>query len=119
MPPVEGAVPPGPVRFGEIFWWRDSPSHRVPPEEEVPVMIIFRWFFWVILRLGLAARYRITVRGREQLRNLKGPILILPNHPGYIDPFLLFATLWPSLRMRPLVYSGTFKGLTGRFLVKL
>src|SRR5262245_21758360 len=82
-------------------------------------MIVIRWFFWVILRLALAARYWVAVRRREQLRDLKGPGLILPNHPGYIDPFLLFAMLWPSMRMRPLVYSGTFKGLTGRFLVKL
>src|SRR5437764_3944939 len=82
-------------------------------------MIVIRWFFWVILRLALAARYRVTVRGREQLRRLKGPVLVLPNHPGYIDPFLLFAYLWPSLRMRPLVYSGTFQGFTGRLLVKL
>jgi 1-acyl-sn-glycerol-3-phosphate acyltransferase len=37
-------------------------------------------------------------------------VLVLPNHPGYIDPFLLFAVLWPSLRMRPLVYRGTFQG---------
>jgi long-chain-fatty-acid--[acyl-carrier-protein] ligase len=43
----------------------------------------------------------------------------LANHPGYIDPFLLFAVLWPVLRMRPLVYRGTFEGLTGRFLFRL
>src|SRR5260370_21675726 len=82
-------------------------------------MIVFRWIFWAVLRLFVGARYRLRVRGREQLRGLKGPVLILPNHPGYIDPFLLFAALWPSLRMRPLVYSGTFRGLTGRFLVLL
>src|SRR4051794_22303636 len=82
-------------------------------------MLLLRWFFWMILRLGLAARYRVVVRGRGRLRGLKGALLILPNHPGYIDPFLLFGVLWPRLRMRPLVFSGTFKGLTGRFLVKL
>jgi long-chain-fatty-acid--[acyl-carrier-protein] ligase len=32
---------------------------------------------------------------------------------------LLFAVLWPSLRMRPLVYRGTFQGPTGRLLVRL
>ena len=46
-------------------------------------------------------------------------MVILPNHPGYIDPFLLFGVLWPSLRMRPLVYRGTFQGFTGRLLVRL
>src|SRR5436309_8221732 len=82
-------------------------------------MSLFRWVFWALLRLVLGARYRLRVRGREQLRALKGPVLLLPNHPGYIDPFLLFAAFWPALRMRPLVYSGTFRGPTGRFLVLL
>src|SRR5215467_4227483 len=82
-------------------------------------MSLFRWVFWGLLRLLLGARYRIRLHGKEQLRALKGSVLILPNHPGYIDPFLLFAALWPSLRMRPLVYGGTFRGPTGRFLVWL
>src|SRR5436309_12837499 len=82
-------------------------------------MSIFRWVFWGLLRLVLGARYRLRIHGKEQLRSLKGPVLILPNHPGYIDPFLLFAVLWPALRMRPLVYSGTFRGPTGRLLVWL
>src|SRR4051794_8589160 len=82
-------------------------------------MSALRWFFWGLFRLVLAARYRLLVHGGDQLRALKGPVLVLPNHPGYIDPFLLFAVLWPALRMRPLVYSGTFKGPTGRFFVHL
>jgi hypothetical protein len=82
-------------------------------------MIFFRYLFWAFFRLLLGSRYRVRVHGREQLDQLKGPVLILPNHPGYIDPFLLFGVLWPSLRMRPLVYEGTFQGLTGRLLVYL
>src|SRR3954465_6759423 len=82
-------------------------------------MTALRWFFWGLFRLLLGARYRLHVHGGDQRRALKGPVLVLPNHPGYIDPFLLFAVLWPTLRMRPLVYSGTFKGPTGRFLVHL
>ena len=66
-------------------------------------MTVLRWICWALFRLALAARYRLRVRAREQLRTLKGPVLILPNHPGYIDPFLLFAVLWPDLRMRPLM----------------
>jgi long-chain-fatty-acid--[acyl-carrier-protein] ligase len=82
-------------------------------------MTLLRWIFWAFLRLALGARYRLHIRGKEQLRGLKGPVLVLPNHPGYIDPFVLFSALSPSLRMRPLVYSGTFQGWFGRFLVKL
>jgi long-chain-fatty-acid--[acyl-carrier-protein] ligase len=82
-------------------------------------MTFLRRICWVFFRLVLAGRYRLHVRGLEQLKRLKGPVLVLPNHPGYIDPFLLFAVLWPALRMRPLVYRGTFQGLTGRLLVRL
>src|SRR3954465_3866809 len=82
-------------------------------------MTALRWFFWGLFRLLLGARYRLHVHGGDQRRALKGPVLVLPNHPGYIDPFLLFAVLWPSLRMRPLVYHGTFLGPTGRLLVAL
>src|SRR5215469_11040550 len=78
-----------------------------------------RWVCWAVFRFLIGLRYRLNIRGNEQLANLKGPVLILPNHPGYIDPFLLFVVLWPSLRMRPLVYRGTFQGLTGRLLVWL
>lgn len=63
--------------------------------------------------------YRLHVRGLEQVKTMKGPVVVLPNHPGYIDPFLLFGVLWPSLRMRPLVYRGTFQGFTGHLLVRL
>jgi 1-acyl-sn-glycerol-3-phosphate acyltransferase len=29
----------------------------------------------------------------DQIQGLKGPVLILPNHPGYIDPALVLAAL--------------------------
>jgi long-chain acyl-CoA synthetase len=46
----------------------------------------------IVLRLiYLAARvfFRMEVKGREVLTNLKPPYLICPNHQSYIDPFLV------------------------------
>jgi long-chain-fatty-acid--[acyl-carrier-protein] ligase len=43
----------------------------------------------------------------------------LPNHPGYIDPPLVFAALWPALKMRPTVYEGNFQKFFPRLLAKL
>jgi long-chain-fatty-acid--[acyl-carrier-protein] ligase len=83
------------------------------------MMRIFHWISWALLRLVLGARYRLHVRGREPLPTLKGPVLVLPNHPGYIDPILLFGVLWPSLRMRPLVAGRTFQGFTGSLMLRL
>jgi long-chain-fatty-acid--[acyl-carrier-protein] ligase len=72
-------------------------------------MSLLRWIFWTLARLVLALRYRVRVRGLEQLRGLKRPVLVLPNHPAYIDPPLLLSALWPTLRPRPLIYEGFFR----------
>jgi long-chain-fatty-acid--[acyl-carrier-protein] ligase len=68
-----------------------------------------RYLFWTLARLVLALRYRVRVRGLEQLRRLKRPVLVLPNHPAYIDPPLVLSALWPTLRPRPLIYEGFFR----------
>ena len=80
---------------------------------------ILRYAFYAFFRVVLALRYRLHVRGREKLRGLKGPFLVLPNHPAYIDPMLVFAVLWPSLRMRPMVYAGNFKNPLFRLMAWL
>ena len=45
---------------------------------------------------------------RDEVRKLDGPILILPNHPGYIDPPIVITTLFPTLHPRPLLFEGNF-----------
>lgn len=56
-------------------------------------------------------RYRVEVTGREQLRNLSGPVLVLPNHPGYIDPVLVMTQLGGEIVLRPLVVSFMYRPL--------
>ncbi|HEV3262149.1 MAG TPA: AMP-binding protein [Gemmataceae bacterium] len=70
---------------------------------------LVRDIFWAWVRLILALRYRVRVQGLEQLRGLKRPVLVLPNHPAYIDPPLVLSALWPILRPRPLIYEGFFR----------
>jgi long-chain-fatty-acid--[acyl-carrier-protein] ligase len=82
-------------------------------------MLFLRYLVWAISRFFLSLRYRIRVHGLEQVRGLPGPMLILPNHPGYIDPPLVFAALWPALKMRPTVYEGNFKGVVSGLLARL
>src|SRR5207249_11766020 len=64
--------------------------------------------FWRLTRLMLSLRYRVRVHGLDQLRRLRGPVLVLPNPPAYIDPPLVVSALSPALRLRPLVYEGLF-----------
>ena len=72
-------------------------------------MLLLRYLFWFQLRCLLALRYRLRVHGLEQVRGLRGPVLILPNHPGYVDPPLVFAALWPALKPRPMVFELMFR----------
>jgi long-chain-fatty-acid--[acyl-carrier-protein] ligase len=70
---------------------------------------LLRYGVWAFFRLLLAARYRIRVHGLKELRGLKGPTVILPNHPGYVDPPLVLTALWPTLHPRPMLYEGNFR----------
>ncbi len=67
-----------------------------------------RYLLWLLSRRLIALRYRVRVHGADSLRGLHGPVLVLPNHPAYIDPVLVLTTLWPTLHPRPLLYEGFF-----------
>src|SRR5262245_11890437 len=71
-------------------------------------MIVLRFLLWLFARLVLPLRYRIRLHGWENLRDLTGGTLILPNHPAYIDPTILLTTLWPKLRPRPMLAERMF-----------
>jgi long-chain-fatty-acid--[acyl-carrier-protein] ligase len=81
-------------------------------------MRILRNVLWVFGRLFLALRYRVYFRGEDQLRGVEHGTLILPNHPGLIDPVLLLTTLWPRLHPRPLMWELS-SGAGFRALMKL
>lgn len=61
------------------------------------------------MRLVLWLRYRVRVEGAESLETLKGPLLVLPNHPAYVDPALVLSFLPSRERIRPLVYTDTYR----------
>jgi len=56
-------------------------------------------------------RYRVQIEGLDQLRNLRGPVLVLPNHPGHIDPVLVMTQLGAEIPLRPLVVSFMYRPL--------
>ena len=70
---------------------------------------LFQRFFWWVARCLLRLRYRVEVRGGDELRKLEGPTIVMPNHPGYIDPPLVLSHLRLRDPIRPLVYSGTYR----------
>jgi long-chain-fatty-acid--[acyl-carrier-protein] ligase len=68
-----------------------------------------RFFLRYIGRSLVWLRYRVEVRGLDQLRRLTGPALVLPNHPGYIDPVLVMTRLGAEIPLRPLVISFMYR----------
>lgn len=70
-------------------------------------------FIGKICWLLLSLRYRIQIKGLEQLSKHKfanpGGILFLPNHPAMMDPLFLYLLLWPRFRMRPLVIEYIYR----------
>ena len=68
---------------------------------------LIRWMAYFLGSLIFSLRYRVRVKGLDDLRGLKKAI-ILPNHPAYMDPPLTVRTLWPILHPRPMIYASIF-----------
>jgi long-chain-fatty-acid--[acyl-carrier-protein] ligase len=69
---------------------------------------LLRAILRVPARFIVSLRYRIHVHGAEQLRDLRGPVLVLPNHPTRMDPSVVVMGLSPWLHPRPVLYEGNF-----------
>jgi long-chain-fatty-acid--[acyl-carrier-protein] ligase len=72
---------------------------------------LLRNILWVPYWLIVSLRYHTHLHGTEQLRDLHGPVLILPNHPTRMDPSVVVTALWPWLHPRPVLYEGNFQNL--------
>src|SRR5919201_6817087 len=83
-----------------------GPRVQDPTAEKATMLQAVRYVVWAVTKVLVCLRYRIRVHGLEELRGLKGPVLILPNHPAYIDPVLVLSGVGPYLRPRPLIYEG-------------
>ncbi|MCC6507724.1 MAG: AMP-binding protein [Pirellulaceae bacterium] len=65
--------------------------------------------FWFLAKLCLRLRYRVKLHGVDQLKDLSGPTLVLPNHPGYVDPAIVLSHIRLHQPLRPLVFAGTYR----------
>src|SRR5581483_8829716 len=83
------------------------------------MLTLVRYCLCRLARWLVSLRYRVHVHGWEQIQSLKGPVVVLPNHPGLNDPLLVLAILWPALQPRPTVYEGNFTNPIMALLMKL
>jgi len=65
--------------------------------------------FWWFGRCSLRLRYSVRVVGLEKLRGLTGPTLVMPNHPGYIDPPLVLTHVRLGQPVRPVVTASMYR----------
>ena len=71
-----------------------------------------RWvrvYFWMLIHFLTRFRYRVRVEGSEKLRGLRGPTLVMPNHPGLIDPPLVLANVRIPGGLRPIVTTSMYR----------
>jgi acyl-CoA synthetase (AMP-forming)/AMP-acid ligase II/1-acyl-sn-glycerol-3-phosphate acyltransferase/acyl carrier protein len=71
--------------------------------------MIVQLFLRYIGRPLTRLRYRVEIEGLDKLRELRGPALVLPNHPGHIDPVLVMTQLGAEIPLRPLVVSFMYR----------
>lgn len=71
------------------------------------MMSFLRYALWLVAAVILSLRCRVHITGLDKVRGATHA-LILPNHPGYIDPPLVLRTLWPVLKPRPMLLDSTF-----------
>src|SRR5262245_6236733 len=70
---------------------------------------LLRYLLWAFARVVLPLLSRVRAHGLDKALQGKGPALVLPNHPAFIDPPLVFFALWPALKFRPLLFEGNFQ----------
>ena len=63
----------------------------------------------MLIRFLTRFRYRVRVEGLEKLRDLRGPTLVMPNHPGLIDPPLVLSNVRIPGGLRPIVTTSMYR----------
>ncbi len=82
------------------------------------VLVLQTILCWVA-RWALHRRYTVQVVGLEKLQGLRGPTLVLPNHPGYIDPPLVWSHVRLTQAVRPVATTSMYRKPLLRPLMRL
>lgn len=78
----------------------------------------FRAIFWAISRCVFSLRYRLRIEGLDKIRDIQ-QALILPNHPGYTDPALVFSHIACRLDARPMLLGSMMNNPLMSWIPKL
>ena len=72
---------------------------------------------WIVRAL-LSLRYDITLIDKEKLLQREG-VSILPNHPGEIDPVIVFSHLWNPMQPRGMAVEDFYYMPVPHYLMQM
>ena len=72
---------------------------------------MFIQFLAFLVRQILSLRYNITIEGLQHIKRPEKGTLILPNHPAYTEPIILFSLLAKNFSPRPLVFEAYYQNI--------
>lgn len=106
---------------GKQFHWRDILGTERPTVVELEPLLKEKPVVELSAFIALKALYflsrlffRMEVYGLENIRRLKSPYLICPNHQSYLDPFLVCST-YPRGVLKKIFHVGASMYFTNRF----
>jgi long-chain acyl-CoA synthetase len=108
------------------FHWRDAlaGSPEDSPEEvkqilkPKPGLVLFAYTVLRLIYFVARLSFRMEVKGREVLKQLKPPYLICPNHQSYLDPFLVCST-YPRHVLSDIFHVGASMYFTNPIMAQL
>lgn len=79
------------------------------------------WFYWPLALLaGLLLRlvFLLRVHVDPAVRKVKGPVILIGNHPSYLDPLIMATAMLPR-KIRFVTSRDFFRSRTTRFLLNM
>lgn len=113
------------VAAGEEFHWSDvltGTSEELPELTQLlqpkPALLVIAYNLLRLIYVAVRVLFRMEVKGREVLTQLKPPYLICPNHQSYIDPFLV-CSAYPRSVLENTFHVGASMYFTNAVMIQL
>ena len=74
-------------------------------------------FLLAVYKILLSLRYKVKVKGIDVLKR-DSPFLILPNHPAFVDPQILFSEIYRYTKVSPVVTDLYFQKPILKFIFR-
>lgn len=111
--------------LGAEFHWREvlAETQVEPPEVEQllkpkPALVLLAYVVLRLIYFAASLLFRMEVKGKDILTQLKPPYLVCPNHQSYLDPFLVCSTYSRQV-LEKTFHVGASMYFTNRLMAQL